>query len=75
VTDLPIPRTDTDTFLAAAVDRLGEQNELLRELLGRLPLREQPAEAPPGQVELTEPATPRKQTPPRPPRAQGKPRR
>jgi hypothetical protein len=74
VTDLPTPRTDTDTFLAAAVDRLGEQNDLLRELLGPLLPERQPAEDPSGQVEITEPAGPRKQ-PPRPPRAQGKPKR
>jgi hypothetical protein len=64
VTDLPdFPRNREQTYLAAIVERLDQQNELLAAVRDRLPEGGGPAPAvrgsdQQGQVELTEPAAP-----------------
>lgn len=55
--DLPSPVTVNDLLVRAVIDRLGEQTELLRGILDRLP-EPKPVGDPPaaGQVELVEPS-------------------
>ena len=56
--DLPPAATASEMFLKAVYDRLGEQNDLLRQLLDRTPPAvEKPADGG-GAVLVTEPAPP-----------------
>ena len=61
VNERPHPITLADELVAAVHDRLVEQNDLLRQLLDRLPpaaVGEEPAPFPAGPVLVTEPAPP-----------------
>jgi len=55
--DLPPAATGSEMFLKAVYDRLGEQNDLLRQLLDRTPPVVKPADGG-GAVLVTEPAPP-----------------
>ncbi len=54
---LPPPIHGTEEYLAAVHDRLGEQNDLLAQILDRLPVKPEEPE-PSDVVELREPAAP-----------------
>ena len=56
--DLPPAATGSEMFLKAVYDRLGEQNDLLRQLLDRTPPAVEKPDDGGGAVLVTEPAPP-----------------